>query len=56
MAFLKWHIPLLEVLSIFVGVNFGAASVGSGGCSDGSASPTYCSNDSVSCSCQVNII
>lgn len=56
MAFLKWHILLLEVLSIFVIVTLESVPLGSGGCFDGRASPSYCSNDSVSCSCQASII
>jgi hypothetical protein len=55
-AFFKWHILLLEVLSIFVIVTWESALLGSGGCFEGSASPSYCSNNNVSCSCQVSII
>jgi hypothetical protein len=53
--FLKWHILLLEILSIFAIVTLESAALGYSDCSNGGASASYCSNDSVSCSCQVNI-
>lgn len=52
MAFLKWRI-LLEVLSVFAVVTLEFFASGSSDCFNGSRSPSYCSNDSVSCSCQL---